>query len=329
MALTAFAETVLHPPVLFFLLGMLAVYCRSDLEIPPQIAKFLSLYLLFGIGIKGGQELFYSGFTLVVVKVILVCVLFSFGVPFVIYQILIKKLKPPDAAAIAAAYGSISAVTFATAISFLETHHVSFGGYMVAGMALMESPAIISGLILYQMAKRQSSKTAVAPKVSKSLIIREAVFNGSVFLLIGSLFIGLLCGESSVNDLKPFVDDAFKGMLSIYMLDMGLIAARRFKDMKQSGVFLGTFGIVFPLVASVLGILVGQLMGLGTGDALLMTVLIASASYIAVPAAMRHSIPEANMSLLLPTALGVTFTFNIIVGIPLYFRLITYLDSAF
>jgi len=333
MALESLIENILHPPVMFFLLGLLAVFCKSDLEIPPQIAKFLSLYLLFDIGIKGGQELFHSGFTPTVLKVIVVCVLFSFCMPFVIYQVLKQKLKNPDASAIAAAYGSISAVTFATAISFLEAHHIQFGGFMIASMALMESPAIVASLILYFMAKRSQSQAtgiqASTSRLSKRLIIREALFNGSVFLLVGSLVIGLLCGKATEIELKPFVNDIFKGMLSFYMLDMGLIAAKRFKDMKQSGLFLGSFGILYPLIASIIGIVTSRLLGLGVGDSLLMTVLIASASYIAVPAAMRHSIPEANMSLLLPTALGVTFTFNVVIGIPLYYRLIEWAQKLF
>ncbi|MEB3206826.1 MAG: sodium-dependent bicarbonate transport family permease [Vampirovibrionales bacterium] len=328
MALAPLFDNILHPPVMFFLLGIAAVICKSDLEIPPQIAKYLSIYLLFDIGIKGGQELFHSGFTPMVVKVIAVCVIFSFCTPFVIYQVLKQKLKTPDACAIAATYGSISAVTFATAISFLEAHHISFGGFMVAGMALMECPAIVAGLILYYMAKRSKSQSD-GQRVSKRMIIREALFNGSVFLLVGSLLIGLLCGKAAQSELMPFVNIIFKGMLPLYMLDMGLIAAKRLKDMKQSGLFLTSFGILYPLLASSVGIMVSCLLGLQVGNALLLTVLIASASYIAVPAAMRHSIPEANMSLLLPTALGVTFTFNVVVGIPLYYRVISFIQTMF
>lgn len=327
MSLHDLASNVLHPPVLFFLLGMLAVIFKSDLEIPPQIGKFLSIYLLFDIGIKGGEELLHSGFSPIVLKVIAVCVILSFSVPFLVYQVLKRKLNAADAAAIAATYGSISAVTFATAISFLESLHVSFGGYMVACMALMESPAIIAGLILYNIYKRHEDEGS-GIKRSKRSILHEAFFNGSVFLLVGSLVIGFVSGHAGEIALQPFVSGIFKGMLSLYMLDMGLIAAKRFKDLKTSGVFLVSFSLLYPLVGAALGILVSQLIGLQLGDALLMTVLTASASYIAVPAAMRNSIPKANMSLLLPMALGITFTFNVLVGIPLYFKLLQWLHGV-
>jgi hypothetical protein len=329
-----FLSNVLHPPVMFFLLGMIAILVKSDLEIPPQISKFLSIYLLFDIGIKGGEELSHSGITPEILKIIIVCVVFSFAMPFGIYQYLRRKLTNPDAAAIAAAYGSVSAVTFATAISYLESLHVTFGGYMVAGMALMESPAIIAGLILYNVYKAQQAKKALAssaedsedtPSFSKKGILHEAFFNGSVFLLVGSLVIGLLCGKAGETELAPFVGGIFKGMLSLYMLDMGLIAAKRFKDLRASGVFLVSFALIFPLLGAALGIGTSYLLGLQPGDSLLLTILFASASYVAVPAAIRNAIPEANMSLLLPMSLGFTFTFNVVFGIPMYFYLINLL----
>lgn len=333
MELAGSLNTLLNPPVLFFLLGIVAVLVRSNLEIPPQIAKFLSLYLLFVIGLKGGEELAHSGLTPVVGKVMLCCMLFSFLVPMVVYPIIRRKLVNADASAIAATYGSVSAVTFATAIAYLESHHIHFGGYMVAGMALMESPAIVSGLLLYHFNRRREQKQLAAStetsasntpshRTSKRAILHEAFFNGSVFLLIGSLVIGMLTGHKGEVELSPFITDIFKGMLCLYMLDMGLLAARRFKDLKASGYFLGAFGILYPLLASLLGVLISSALGLQVGDALLLTVLLASASYIAVPAAMRNAIPEANMSLLLPMALGITFTFNILLGIPLYYHLI-------
>jgi hypothetical protein len=333
----SFFSNVLHPPVLFFLLGMLAIFCKSDLEIPPQISKFLSLYLLFDIGIKGGEELFHSGLTPEILKIILVCMAFSFGVPFATYKLLRTKLSNADAAAIAAAYGSVSAVTFATAISYLESLHVTFGGYMVAGMALMESPAIVAGLILYNIYKAKQAKTDAAngltntddtPIYSKKDILHEALFNGSVFLLIGSLVIGVLCGKAGETELAPFVGGIFKGMLSLYMLDMGLIAAKRFKDLKASGIFLGAFALIFPLIGASLGIITGYGLSLAAGDALLLTILFASASYVAVPAAMRNAIPEANMSLLLPMSLGFTFTFNVVFGIPMYYYIINLLHHG-
>lgn len=330
MGIDTLLNNLLHPPVLFFFLGLLAVLMKSDLEIPPQIAKFLSLYLLFDIGIKGGEELFHSGFSVIVLKVMVVCLLVSFVTPFLIYRLLRLKLDVHNAGAISATYGSVSAVTFATAVSFLESSKISFGGYMVAGMALMESPAIIAGLILVGIGlKHQRSLDndgdfpgSEAPKKSIKVILHEAFFNGSVFLLVGSLFIGLLSGTAGEEELKPFVSGIFKGMLSFYMLDMGLVAGKRLKELRKSGPFLIIFAFVYPLVFSVLGMGLAYLLGLGKGDSLLFTVLMASASYIAVPAAMRISVPEANMSLLIPMSLGITFTFNVTVGIPLYFSLI-------
>ncbi len=324
MGIETLLDNVMHPPVLFFFLGLLAIAVKSDLEIPNQIGKFLSIYLLFDIGIKGGEELFHSGFSLVVVKVVIACLLLSFFIPFIIYKVLRLKLDVYNAGAIAATYGSISAVTFATSVSFLESSNVPFGGYMVAGMALMESPAIVAGLILIGLGLKNSKDTnEVSEKRDFKAILHEACFNGSVFLLVGSLVIGMVSGTAGEAELKPFVTDIFKGMLSLYMLDMGLLAGRRLGELRKSGPSLVIFALLYPIVFSFLGTAVSYLLGLQPGDALLMTVLVASASYIAVPAAMRISVPQANMSLLLPMSLGVTFTFNVTIGIPMYYSIIT------
>lgn len=321
MNLYSVLENFAHPATLFFFLGMIAVLVKSDLEIPPQIAKFLSIYLLFDIGIKGGEELFHSGFNGQVLTVMIVCVLTSFSIPFAMYYVLKRKLNVYDAGAVAATYGSISAVTFASASAFLESQGEAFGGYMVAGMALMESPAIIAGLIIIRMNKKEKSE---AEDSNKGLghILRESFFNGSVLLLIGSLVIGYVSGEAGEEELKPFVNEIFFGMLSLYMLDMGLLAARRIKDLRKAGGFMVSFATLFPPLIGMLGILISYLLHYSVGDALLQTILFASASYIAVPAAMRIAVPQANMGILLPMSLGVTFTFNISVGIPLYYFII-------
>ncbi|GAB4234287.1 MAG: sodium-dependent bicarbonate transport family permease [Ekhidna sp.] len=321
MSFHTILENFAHPATLFFFLGMIAIFVKSDLEIPPQIAKFLSIYLLFDIGIKGGEELFHSGFNSQVLLVIVVCVLGSFLIPFAMYYVLKRKLSPYDAGAVAATYGSISAVTFATATAFLESQGEAFGGYMVAGMALMESPAIIAGLILIRMNTKQEDNTT-PKKGGMKHILREAFFNGSVLLLVGSLVIGYVAGEAGEKELKPFVNEIFFGMLSLYMLDMGLLAARRIKELKQAGGFVVSFATLFPPIIGVFAIFISYALGYSPGDALLQTVLLASASYIAVPAAMRMAVPQANMSVLLPMSLGITFTFNISVGIPLYYFLI-------
>ncbi|MBI1222087.1 MAG: sodium-dependent bicarbonate transport family permease [Bacteroidetes bacterium] len=318
MNLHAILENFMHPPVLFFFLGILAVFVKSDLEIPPQIAKFLSIYLLFDIGFKGGDELFHSGFNSTVITVVIVCISASALIPFIVFPILRRKLDVYNSGAIAGTYGSISAVTFATATSFLEANKINFGGYMVAGMALMESPAIISGLTLIRSKIAKESEAEEDSKVKWGPILKEALFNGSVLLLVGSLVIGLLTGNTGEAELKPFISDIFKGMLSLYMLDMGLLAGRRLRELRNSGIFLTVFALCYPIIAGMIGIAISYAVGLQPGDALLQTILIASASYIAVPAAMRLAVPQANMSLLLPMSLGITFTFNIAFGIPLF-----------
>lgn len=313
-------ENFAHPATLFFFLGIIAVLVKSDLEIPPQIAKFLSIYLLFDIGIKGGEELYHSGLNAQVGTVITVCILGSFLIPFLIFFLLKRKLNTFDAGAVAATYGSISAVTFATTTAFLEGQNEPFGGYMVAGMALMESPAIIAGLILIRLnTKKEEGNTLDDSSNGLGHILRESFFNGSVLLLVGSLVIGYLSGEVGEMELKPFVNEIFFGMLSLYMLDMGLLAARRLKELRRAGGFVVSFATLFPPVIAVFGIAISYFLGYSKGDALLQTILLASASYIAVPAAMRMAVPQANMSILLPMSLGVTFTFNIAIGIPLYY----------
>ncbi len=319
-----------NPPVLFFFLGVAAARLKSDLEIPAALAKFFSLYLLFDIGIKGGEELFHSGITIETLYVIVSCVSMSLLIAALAFFILRLKLNIYDAGAISATYGSVSAVTFASSIAFLENLHVSFSGYMVVGMAMMESPAIVMGIILIRTYLPPSE---IQNKVGKSKrevhinsfrhILSDAFLNGSVFLLLGSLVIGYLAGADGEKDLHFFVTDLYKGMLCFYLLDMGLTAGSRMDSLKEAGMFLISFGIFFPLLTAGLGILVAYVLQLSTGNALLFTILCASASYIAVPAAMRIAVPQANMGLLLPMALGITFPFNIFLGIPLYYSVIT------
>jgi len=320
MDFNSILENFSHPATLFFFLGLIAVFVKSDLEIPPQIAKFLSIYLLFDIGIKGGEELFHSGFNVQVITVMIVCILGSFLIPFAMFFILKRKLNVHDAGAVAATYGSISAVPFATGSAFLESQGVEFGGYMVAGMALMESPAIIAGLILIRLYVKDSNTTTSGNGLRH--IVRESLFNGSVLLLVGSLVIGYLSGETGEKELKPFVNEIFFGMLSLYMLDMGLLAGRRIKELRTAGAFVVVFALLFPPIIGFFGIGVSYVLNYQMGDAVLQTILLASASYIAVPAAMRISVPKANMSILLPMSLGITFTFNITIGIPMYYFII-------
>ncbi|QZZ20787.1 sodium-dependent bicarbonate transport family permease [Leptothermofonsia sichuanensis E412] len=314
MDVSLILSNILNPPVLFFFLGMTAIFVKSDLEIPPPIPKLFSLYLLFAIGFKGGVELAKSGVNLEVGLTMLAAIVMACAVPVYTFFILRLKLDPYNAAAIAATYGSISAVTFITASSFLQQLGIDFDGYMVAALALMESPAIIVGLILVNLTAQRDGDREFA----WSEVLQEAFLNGSVFLLVGSLLIGFLTGEHGWQILSPFTQDMFYGVLTFFLLDMGLVAAKRIKDLEKTGAFLISFAILIPIMNAAIGLLIARLINMPPGDALLFSVLCASASYIAVPAAMRLTVPEANPSLYISTALAVTFPFNIIVGIPLY-----------
>ncbi|MFB8798048.1 MAG: sodium-dependent bicarbonate transport family permease [Microcoleus sp.] len=315
MDLSLVASNILNPPVLAFFMGLLAVFLKSDLEIPAPIPKLFSLYLLFAIGFKGGVELAKSGFNQQVALTILAAMLMSALVPVYTFFILRIKLDAYNAAAIAATYGSISAVTFITATALLKQLGIDFDGYMVAALALMESPAIIVGLILVSVfGGGEEGKRDIV----WSEVLQESFLNSSVFLLIGSLIMGILTGEHGWEVLSPFTQDLFYGVLTFFLLDMGLVAASRIKDLQEAGVFLIGFAILIPIVNAGVGLLIAKLIGMPQGDSLLFCVLCASASYIAVPAAMRLTVPEANPSLYISTALAVTFPFNIIVGIPMY-----------
>ena len=322
-------QNLLSPPVLFFFLGVIAVLVGSDLEIPSPLPKLFSLYLLLAIGFKGGLELQHSGLGGQVLPTIAAAVGMSLLVP--VYSFLLLKLRFDgfNAAAIAATYGSISAVTFITAEGFLETQKLPFDGFMVAALALMESPAIIVGLLLVKLASPQRRPDAKEMRWQE--LLREAFLNSSVLLLVGSLVIGLLVAAyspASVAKMLPFSEQLFYGALSFFLLDMGIVAAQRIRDLREAGAFLVGFCIVMPLSNSLVGVLISKGLGLEPGNALLFVVLCASASYIAVPAAMRMTVPEANPSLYISMALGVTFPFNIIVGIPLYMSLVnTFLPS--
>ena len=313
MDVSLIISNILNPPILFFFLGMTAVFVKSDLEIPAPVPKLLSLYLLFAIGFKGGVELVKGGLTQEVVLTLLAAILMACFVPIYTFFILKLKLDIYDAAAIAATYGSISAVTFITASAFLSELGIQFDGYMVAALALMESPAIIVGLILVNLFSIDEKR-----EFSWSDVLQEAFLNSSVFLLVGSLLIGLLTGERGWQVLEPFSQGLFYGVLTFFLLDMGLVAARRIQDLKKTGFFLILFAILIPILNATIGLVIAKFIGMPPGNSLLFAVLCASASYIAVPAAMRLTVPEANPSLYVSTALAVTFPFNIIVGIPLY-----------
>jgi hypothetical protein len=288
------------------------------LEIPQPLPKLFSLYLLLAIGFKGGYELDESGITPQIALTLLAAILMAFVVPVYSFFVLRIKLDTYNAAAIAATYGSISAVTFITAQSFLKILNIPSGGHMVAALALMESPAIIIGILLVRIFSQNKENE----KFSWNEVLREAFLNGSVFLLIGSVIIGILTGQKGWEKLHPFTQDIFYGVLAFFLLDMGMVAARRIKDLSKTGSFLIIFSIFMPVANAIFGIIIAKAIGMSAGNTLLFAVLCASASYIAVPAAMRMSVPEANPSLYVSMALALTFPFNIIIGIPLYFNII-------
>ncbi|MBM5821705.1 MAG: sodium-dependent bicarbonate transport family permease [Cyanobacteria bacterium K_Offshore_surface_m2_011] len=323
-------QNLLSAPVLFFFLGILGVLVGSDLEIPSPLPKLFSLYLLLAIGFKGGMELAHSGLGPQVLLTIGAAVAMSLLVPLTSFLFLRLRLDGYNAAAIAASYGSISAVTFITAESFLNVVEVNFDGFMVAALALMESPAIVVGVILARLSAPAEDAEIPAEQQNGggSLrwkeILQEAFLNGSVYLLIGSLVIGYVVAAFSpagLAKMDPFTEKLFYGALCFFLLDMGIVAAQRLRDLKQAGAFLIGFSLLAPPLHALLGLLVSALLGLSQGNTLLFMVLCASASYIAVPAAMRMTVPQANPSLYISTALGLTFPFNVVIGIPLYMAL--------
>lgn len=306
-----------NPTLLFFVLGILATLVKSDLEIPAASSKFISLYLLFSIGFKGGQELAHSGFTNEIIHSLLFAVVLATLIPLYTFFILKRKLSINDSGAVASAYGSVSAVTFVAAASFLETQKMLFGGHMVAVMALMESPAIIVGVILIMQFDKESGKS-----VKLNSVIHHSFTNGSVLMILGSLIIGLIADTKQAEGIKPFTTDIFKGFLAIFLLEMGMVTARRFKAFKQYGWFASLFAIIIPAINGCIVAWASQFVTQDTGNRFIFSILAASASYIAVPAAMRLAAPKADPGLYIPMALGVTFPFNITVGMPLYFIIV-------
>ena len=310
-------ENLTNPALLFFVLGIIAVYLKSDLEIPPNSSKFISLYLLFAIGFKGGQELSHEEFSSEIGWSMVFGIFISLIIPAYTFFILRKKLGVYDAGAIAAAYGSVSAVTFVTATSYLESQQLNLHGHMVAIMALMESPAIIMGLLLISVFNKEDGE-----KIKKRTAIKHSFTNGSVLLIVGSLIIGFLASDKQAEGIKPFTNDLFKGFLAIFLLDMGITSGRKLKAFFSFGWFPILFALIIPLIN---GCVVAWLSGIVTSDIsnrFMFAILAASASYIAVPAAMKISVPKANPGLFLPMALAVSFPINITLGMPVYFMIV-------
>ena len=304
-------QNILDPAILFFIFGVFAGAVKSNLEIPPAITKFLSLYLLMALGLKGGFALQKSGLTIDIAKTLSIAVMLAIIVPILGYFFLKKKLNNYDAAAIAATYGSVSAVTFITASQFLDLNQISYGGHMAAAMALMESPAIILAVFLANAAK--SNK-----KGSSLNLLHKSFTDGAQLLLIGAMIVGLFAGSTGERIMAPFSIDLFKGMLAFFLLDMGLMVAKNFKQVLNKPVYVLVYGIFAPPVHALLALIICKIAGVGLGETILLMILSASASYIAVPAALKYALPQANPSLYFGMSLGLTFPINIIIGIPLY-----------
>lgn len=311
-------SNILSPTILFFALGLAASVARSDLSVPEAIAKGLSLYLMLAIGFKGGAVVAKQGLDGTMILAIVAGLLLSALIPLIAFRLLLwtTELQKTDAAAIAAHYGSISIVTFLAATQTLDRAGIAAEGYMVAVAAAMETPAIMVALWL-----------AWSGSQSKGLdgaMIREVILNGSIVLLVGAFIIGILTGQEGLDSIAPFIVEPFTGVLCLFLLDMGVIAGRGLREGRK---FLSPpvllFGLYMPLIGGGLGAIAAMLVGLSAGGTALMITLAASSSYIAVPAAMRLALPEARPSIYLPLSLGVTFPFNLTIGIPIYLYVAT------
>lgn len=309
----------LDPAILFFVFGLFAGALRSNLEIPPAISRFLSLYLLMALGLKGGFALAKSGLTADVATGLACAVALAVVVPLLGWWWLRRRVNGFDAAALAATYGSVSAVTFITATQHLAQQGLDFGGHMAAAMALMESPAIVMAVLLAALVRRRQGGPQVDhPGNGLRHVLHEALTDGAQLLLLGAMVVGLLTGEAGQRAMQPFSGDLFKGMLAFFLLDMGLLAARNLPSLRGVPKTLLAYALGGPLLHAGLALALAAAVGLSAGDGALLMVLAASASYIAVPAVLREAIPEARPSLYFGMSLGLTFPFNILLGIPLY-----------
>ena len=316
--LSMLSTNLMVPTILFFVLGLVAAFARSDLSIPSGAAKFMSLYLLLAIGFKGGASLAAHGISADILRAIAVGIVLSFVIPFVAFVLLkvMTRLDAMNAAAVAGHYGSISIVTFVTATSLLELSGIAYDGYMVAVAAAMEVPAILSALWL-------ASRSGAGVQGQDGLW-RDLLANGSIVLLTGSFVIGAVTGGDGMEMIAPFIVTPFTGILCLFLLDMGLSAGRSLiknRSLLSPGLF--AFGVAMPLIAAGLAWAGGAAIGLGQGSQFLLMVLSASASYIAVPAAMKIALPKAEAGVYLTLSLGVTFPFNITIGLPLYLWLLS------
>jgi uncharacterized protein len=345
---------LLDPAILFFVLGVGVAAVRSNLEIPPQVVKFLSLYLLMAIGFKGGRALSETGFDGELGRVVLAAVALAVAIPAASFVVLRLRIDRFDAAAIAATYGSVSAVTFIAASSFLQRQGIDFSGAMTVALVVMESPAIIMAVFLAAWARSHRSgrpdplpvaaglpgasslgaAVATGPALAEpeaepvpfaglGHVLREAFTDGAHLLLIGAMVVGAFSTEAGAEAMAPFTTGLFKGILALFLLEMGMLVCRELRELRNVGPFLVGFGVAAPLVNAGAAIAAAAVFGLSAGNAVLLAVLAASGSYIVAPAVIRYAIPEAKPSRYFGLALGVTFPFNIVVGIPLYHAIVT------
>lgn len=314
-------HALLDPAVLFFVVGLFAGLVRSNLEIPQAISRFLALYLLMALGLKGGLSLAETGLSIEVLSILAAAMVLAGVIPLLDLVVLRSITTPYNAIGIAATFGSVSAVTFITANQFLDRAGVPYGGYMAAAMALMESPAIILAVVLANI-ERQRQGAEPHPS-GLGGILHESFTDGAQMLLLASMAIGALMGPEGASAMKPFSADLFKGMLAFFLLDMGLLAARNLPGLRGQSPLLMLYAIAAPLFHGAIALAVAVALGLGVGDSTLLIVLAASASYIAVPAVLRIALPEADAAAYVGLSLGITFPFNIIVGIPLAHHAVT------
>lgn len=314
MGLELAMQNLVSPPVLAFALGLLAVLLKSDLRLPEAVYQGLSIYLLLGIGIKGGVALSQSSFEEISLPLVGTLAL-GLIVPLLAYWILgvVTKIGAVDKGALAAHYGSTSLVTFTAALVLVETSGFAVEGYVTTLLAVLEIPGIVVGLLL--------ASRALGRTVNWGEAIREVLTGRSILLLAGGLLLGFLTGESGYERIEPLFGGLFTGILTLFLLEMGIVAGRRLPDIKKAGLGLVGFALIFPLLSGTLGVVVGHLTGMGIGGAAVLGVLSASASYIAAPAAVRLALPEASPGLYLTASLGITFPFNLIIGIPLLLAL--------
>jgi len=320
------SQNILSPAILFFVLGILAGFIKSDLEVPESISRYLSIYLMMSIGVKGGVAIANTpAFTPAILAAVVAGFAMSLFMPFLAFFMLksTTRLDRPTAAAVAAHYGSISIVTFATASAFLKSHEIAYAGYVVAILALMEAPAIFSGLFI---AHRAAPETR-AHKTEDKKLIRDIFTNGAILLLFGAFVIGWITGQPGMDKMAGFLETPYQGILCLFLLDMGLLVTKNVSHLKAFTWPLAVFGIYMPLIGAGLGLLIAKMIGLDVGTGTLFAVLCGSASYIAVPAAMRLALPEAKASIYIPMSLAITFPFNVALGIPLYYAAATHLLS--